>query len=136
MGRKRLCQMAEVIDLRAREAKEEKKRRGRALRRAQAVAEALACGVCPRRCAHCGMPVDAPPPGPPPKEAPYNFCAPCWEELNAFLRREKGQNEKAEAFWHTAEWAEVWRSWLANMKAREAFRRSATFLKLMEKIRD
>lgn len=129
--------MADVIDLSARGAKEKKKLKARSERRAQAVAAALACGVCPRRCIHCGLPVEEP--SAPLPEAPYNFCQPCKEELSAYLRRQKGQGGgqmEPEAFWHTDEWAETWRTWLENMKARQAFRSSTAFLKLMNEYQD
>lgn len=120
--------MADIIDLRAREAQDNKRRQARIARRAQAVAASLACGACPRRCMHCGMPLDEP--VYPPPQVPYNFCQACLEEYLAFVRGEKGR-AKPEAYWHTKEWADTWRTWLANMKANEEFRRSAAFHKLM-----
>jgi hypothetical protein len=122
--------MAEVIDLRQRDSKERRVRQARARRRAQAVASALSCGLCPRRCAHCGMAIDEPPlPGR--DLGPYPFCAPCLEEYRAFQRWEEGIQEP-EAYWHTDQWAEMWRSWLRHMEASDQFRRSAEFLRLMQ----
>ncbi len=120
--------MAEVIDLQRRKSKERRIAEGRARRRAQAVASSLSCGLCPRRCAHCGMAVEYS--APPPADAPYPFCEVCQEEYEAFRRREQGG--EPEAFWHTDEWAEAWRTWLAHMRAGAAFRSSPAFLKLME----
>jgi len=120
--------VAEVIDLKRRKSKERRIAEGRARRRAQAVASSLSCGVCPRRCAHCGLAVEYM--VPPPADAPYPFCEVCQEEYEAYRRQEKGGEQ--EAFWHTEEWAEAWRAWLAHMRAGDAFRRSPAFLKLME----
>lgn len=125
--------MAEVIELQPREALERKRRQERARRRSAAVASALACGLCPRRCAHCGLTIEEPRPSPP--EAPYPFCQECLEEYQAFRRREGGQTAP-EAFWHTDGWAEMWRSWLLYMRAGDEFRRSAVFLRLMEEHQD
>ncbi|MCB2186465.1 MAG: hypothetical protein KQJ78_08615 [Deltaproteobacteria bacterium] len=125
--------MAEVIDISQRQAKENKKRDARARRKAQAVAAALSCGMCPRRCAYCGLPVESY--TPPPAEAPYPFCDPCLEEYRAFARQEAGGGGP-EAFWHTEEWARMWHNWLAYMKASESFRRSAAFQRLMEEFSD
>ncbi len=125
--------MAEVIELNRRQAKERKIRQGRARRRAQAVASALSCGLCPRRCAHCGLPIEDPPL--PPMQAPYPFCQPCQEEYKAFKRWEEGLREQ-EAYWHTEDWAKMWRLWLEHMKAAEAFRASPEFLKLMQENQD
>ena len=81
--------MAEVIDLKRRKSKERRIAEGRARRRAQAVASSLSCGMCPRRCAHCGHArgVHGPPAG---GDAPYPFCEVCQEEYEAFRRREEG----------------------------------------------
>jgi hypothetical protein len=125
--------MAEVIELQPREALERKRHRESARRRAAAVASALACGLCPRRCAHCGQTIEEQRPSPP--EAPYPFCVECLEEYQAFRRREEGR-ATPEAFWHNDAWTEMWRSWLAHMKASDRFRGSAAFLRLMEEHRD
>lgn len=121
--------MAEVIDLSQRQGKQGRIEQARARRRAQAVASVLSCGCCPRRCAHCGQPVEHY--APPPVEAPYPFCEVCQEEYEAYRRREQGAQAR-EAFWHTDEWAACWRTWLAHMQAGQAFRASAAFLRLME----
>lgn len=121
--------MAEVIDLERRQSKQRRVEKARARRRAQAVASVLSCGVCPRRCAHCGLAIE--PYTPPAAEAPYPFCEVCQEEYEAFRRREEGGATR-EAFWHTDEWSECWRTWLAHMRASQAFRGSAVFLRLME----
>lgn len=121
--------MAEVIDLKRRRTKDKRIAEGRARRRAQAVASALSCGACPRRCAHCGLPVEQM--MPPPVDAPFPFCEVCQDEYEAYRRRERGSAEK-EAFWHNDEWAETWRAWLAHMKAGAKFRKTPAFLKLME----
>jgi len=126
--------MAEVIELMPRKAKERKRLEARAARRAQAVAGALACGICPRRCAYCGMAIEDQPGGRP-EGTPYSLCRDCYEEYQAFLRREQGAGEP-EAFWHTEQWAEMWRTWLANMRAKEAFRNSRAFFKLMSHLQD
>lgn len=120
--------MAEVIDLNGRKHKERKRREARARRRAQAVAMAMSCGMCPRRCVHCGLPIDEP--QTPPAEAPYPFCGPCLEEFRAYRRRLEG-NVRPEAYWHTEQWVDMWRTWLESMRANEEFRRSAEFLRLM-----
>lgn len=67
---------------------------------------------------------------PPPKEAPYPFCEACLDEYQAFKRLEDGH--APEAFWHTEEWAEAWRSWLKYMRAKDQFRQSPVFLRLIE----
>lgn len=121
--------MAEVIDLNPFEARERKRLKEDAKKRAAAVAGALSCGLCPRRCVHCGQAIETP--QPPPMDAPYPFCSECLQELLAFKRREKG-GQLQEAFWHTEEWAGMWRNWLAYMKASDDFRRSAAFLRLMQ----
>ncbi|MBU1274907.1 MAG: hypothetical protein KJ720_05975 [Proteobacteria bacterium] len=120
--------MAEVIDLKGRKSKERRIAEGRDRRRAQAVASALSCGLCPRRCAHCGQAVEFV--AAPPAEMPYPFCEVCQEEYQAFRRLEKGG--EPEAFWHTPQWAGTWRNWLAYMQANQEFRGSPAFLKLME----
>ncbi len=125
--------MAEVIELQPREALERKRRQESARRRSAAVASALACGLCPHRCAHCGQTIEEP--GAPQPEAPYPFCRECLEEYQAFRRREGGQTSP-EAFWHTGEWAAMWRTWLMYMRAGDDFRRSAAFLRLMEERQD
>lgn len=84
--------MAEVIDLQGRKGKERRIAEGRARRRAEAVASSLSCGMCPRRCAHCGQPAEFV--APPPMDAPYPFCEVCQEEYEAFRRLEKGVNPR------------------------------------------
>ncbi len=121
--------MAEVIDLNRLQHRERKANQDKARQRAQSVAAALSCGLCPRRCAHCGLAVEEP--LLPPPEAPYPFCGPCLEEYQAFRRHERGQGAP-EAFWHTERWASMWRSWLEHMRASDEFRRSPEFLRLME----
>lgn len=121
--------MAEVIDLKSRRGKEQRKLEGRARRRAEAVASALSCGSCPRRCAHCGMNLEQL--IPPPREAPYSLCEVCHGELVAYLRRKEGLVDE-DAFWHTEQWARRWQTWLEFMEANDAFRRSPAFLKLLE----
>lgn len=131
--------MAEVIDLNQRHKQGRKRLEDQARKRAAAVAGALSCGMCPRRCAHCGMAIEEaviPPP-----EAPYPFCGPCLEEYQAFRRFERQPAEdqdqhQVEAFWHTPRWAEMWRAWLAHMRACDEFRRSAEFLRLMQEHQD
>ncbi len=120
--------MAEIIDLNLRHKHQRKKLEDKAKERAAAVASALSCGLCPRRCAHCGMAIENP--VIPPPEAPYPFCGPCLEEYQAFRRLEDGQGEP-EAYWHSPRWAEMWRYWLKHMKACDDFRSSAEFLRLM-----
>ena len=120
--------MAEIIDLKRSKSKKRRIDEGRARRRAEAVASSLSCGMCPRRCAHCGLAVEYS--APPPLDAPYPFCEVCQEEYEAFRRQEEGG--EPEAFWHTKEWADAWRTWLAHMRASQAFRGSSAFLKLME----
>jgi len=122
--------MAEVIDISRLKAKERKKDQARARRRAQAVASALACGFCPRRCAHCGVPLETPLPAPP--EAPYPFCEPCLEEYRAYVRHLRDEEQPDPVFWHNEQWAQMWRCWLAYMEANRNFRASPAFLRLME----
>jgi hypothetical protein len=98
-------------------------------RKAQAVAAALACGLCPHRCAYCGLPIEDPVFSL--RSAPYPFCDPCREEYLAFLRYQEGITDHVE-YWHTEAWAAMWRSWLEHMKAGERFRRSPEFLRLMQ----
>lgn len=121
--------MADVIDLKKRQSKKQRIDKGRNRRKAEAVASMLSCGVCPRRCAHCGMAIEHF--SPPPLDALYPFCEVCQDEYEAYRRRENGDDCR-EAFWHTDEWADCWRTWLAQMRASEAFRGSAVFLRLME----
>lgn len=125
--------MAEVIDLQRRAGAQRKERQALAQRRAGAVAAALSCGLCPRRCAHCGLAIEDPPIASSP--APYPFCGPCLEEYQAFCRREQG-DASVEAFWHSQEWATMWRAWLEHMRASDHFRRSPEFLRLMEEHQD
>ncbi len=121
--------MAEVIDLERRKSAERRRRKARARRMAQAVASALSCGMCPRRCAHCGLPIDEP--GLIPGDAPYPMCSPCLAEYRAYRRREQGDTTR-EAYWHTEQWENMWRTWLEAMQAGEEFRRSPEFLRLMQ----
>lgn len=129
--------MAEVIDLNQRHKDSKKRLEDQARQRAASVAGALSCGLCPRRCAHCGMAIEeavVPPP-----EAPYPFCGPCLEEYQAYRRfaaEPEGSAPRGEAFWHTPRWAEMWRAWLAHMRACDEFRRSAEFLRLMQEHQD
>ena len=125
--------MAEVIDLHRLQNQERRANQAKARARAASVAAALSCGLCPRRCAHCGLAIEEP--TPPPLDAPYPFCGPCLEEYQAFRRREKGQ-DRPEAFWHTEQWARMWRGWLEHMRASDDFRRSPEFLRLMEEHQD
>ncbi|MBI4798709.1 MAG: hypothetical protein HY794_08255 [Desulfarculus sp.] len=125
--------MAEVIDLKRRAGAQRKERQALAQRRAGAVAAALSCGLCPRRCAHCGLAIEDPPIASSP--APYPFCGPCLEEYQAYCRREQG-DASVEAFWHSPQWAEMWRAWLAHMRASDHFRRSPEFLRLMDAHQD
>jgi hypothetical protein len=125
--------MADVIELQPREALERKRYRESARLRATAVASALACGLCPRRCAHCGQTIEEA--WTSPTEAPYPLCPECLEEYQAFRRREQGLTA-IEAFWHNDEWVEMWRSWLAHMKAGDRFRGSAAFMRLMKERQD
>jgi len=126
--------MAEVIDLKNRASRGIKVRRARARRRAQAVASALGCGVCPRRCAYCGMTLDDPVSAP--GQGPYPFCPGCDGEYRDFLRWEEGLREEREKYWHTERWAGMWRSWLKHMEASEEFRRSAEFLRLIQEAQE
>ena len=121
--------MAEVIDLKRRKAQEKKRRTGQARRRAEAVAAALSCGCCPRRCSHCGLPIENEmiPEG---HTAPYGFCAACMEEYRAYKRQESG-GEK-EVYWHTQEWFDMWHAWVEHQEASAKFRSSPMFLKLMQ----
>ncbi len=121
--------MAKVIELNQRQDQQRRRQRAQARRRAQAVASALACGLCPRRCAHCGLAIEEPVTLP--SEAPYPFCGPCLEEYQAFRRRQQGQ-EQPEAFWHNDAWARSWSTWLEFMRSKEEFRQSAAFLRLMQ----
>lgn len=66
--------MAKVIELNQRQDQQRRRQRAQARRRAQAVASALACGLCPRRCAHCGLAIEDPVTAP--SEAPYPFAGP------------------------------------------------------------
>jgi hypothetical protein len=125
--------MAEVIDLNRRACAQKKDQQDQARRRAGAVAAALSCGLCPRRCAHCGLAIEDVPIGA--AQAPYPFCGPCLEEYQAYQRREQGQPQ-IEAYWHSPEWAAMWRAWLEHMRAGERFRRSPEFLKLMAENQD
>lgn len=126
--------MAEVIDLKKRKTKQRRQTEGRNKRLAQAVASAMSCGMCPRRCAHCGMALE---------EAfiamreraPYPMCEPCQEEYFAYLRLREGVTE-GQAYWHTERWAEMWAAWLRHMESVDKFRRSAQFLRLMEEYPD
>jgi hypothetical protein len=124
--------MAEVIELNGQKAREQKRRKARARRRAQAVASAMSCGMCPHRCSRCGLSLDA---GPSSDLAPYPFCNACLEEYLAFQRRENGDKHQ-EAFWHTAQWAKMWRAWLDFMRSTEAFRSSTAFMRLMHEHQD
>ena len=125
--------MAEIIELQHRQHVQQKERQALAKRRAGAVAAALSCGLCPRRCAHCGMAIEDTPmvSGP----TPYPFCAPCLEEYEAYRRRQQGL-ATPEAFWHTPQWQAMWRAWLEHMRASDDFRRSPECLKLMEEFQD
>ena len=125
--------MAEIIDLHRRAGAQQKQQEAQARRRAGAVAAALSCGLCPRRCAHCGLAIEDPPIASSP--APYPFCVPCLEEYQAFFRREQGHGQP-EAYWHTAQWSAMWRAWLEHMGANDRFRRSPEFLRLMEEHQD
>ena len=125
--------MAEVIDLHRRAGAQQKEQREQAQRRAGAVAAALSCGLCPRRCAHCGLAIEDVPAAA--SLAPYPFCGPCLEEYLAYQRRQQGQTQ-TEAYWHSQAWVEMWRAWLAHMRAGEQFRRSPEFLRLMAENQD
>ena len=125
--------MAEVIELSGRQAKERRRKKARADRRAAAIAAAMSCGLCPRRCAHCGLALEGAPVLVP--EVPYPFCQPCAEELEAFRRYRQGDQDK-EAFWHTDDWSRMWQSWLDHMGAMETFRRSGEFFRLMQEHED
>ncbi|MFH1034628.1 MAG: hypothetical protein V1806_08995 [Pseudomonadota bacterium] len=125
--------MAEVIELNRRACAQQKDQRDQARRRAGAVAAALSCGLCPRRCAHCGLAIEDAPPAA--SLAPYPFCGPCLEEYLAYQRRQRGQTQ-LEAYWHSPQWAEMWRAWLEHMGAGERFRSSPEFLRLMAETQD
>lgn len=125
--------MAEIIDLHHRQNAQHQERMALAKRRAGAVAAALSCGLCPRRCAHCGLAIEEPPLVSAP--APYPFCGPCLEEYQAYQRRQGGL-ATPEAFWHTAQWQAMWRAWLEHMQASAEFRRSPECLRLMEEFQD
>lgn len=125
--------MAEVIDLKNRRSQEQKRLRESATRRVRAVAGALACGLCPRRCSYCGLAIENPLAVA--KEAPYPFCESCWEEYRAFKRREQNTGGQ-EAFWHNEQWGRMWRAWLGQMEAAEDFRRTPAFMKLMQEHQD
>ena len=121
--------MAEVIDLSQRLIREKRRRQAQERRRAEAVAEAMACGLCPHRCSHCGAVIDEyvlPLP-----EAPYPLCPTCTDELRAYLEYKRGEGSR-EAFWHNEQWERMWESWLAYMKAAQEFRRSPAFMRLMQ----
>ncbi len=124
--------MAEVIDLNGRQARKQKRRKARAMRRAQAVAGALSCGMCPHRCARCGVALEG---GPAPGMTPWPMCPACHEEYLAYKRLKEGLEDR-EAFWHTQQWAEMWRSWLEFMQHTNEFRKSAAFTRLIQEIRD
>ena len=89
--------MAEVIDLKGRKARDRKRLKARAMRRAQAVAGAMSCGMCPHRCARCGMGLED---GPAYGKSPWPMCSACYEEYLAYKRYKEGLEDK-EAFWHT-----------------------------------
>jgi hypothetical protein len=125
--------MAEVIDLRRRCNAQQKDQQDQARRRAGAVAASLSCGLCPRRCAHCGLAIEDPPIDA--GQAPYPFCGPCLEEYQAYRRRQQGQGQP-EAYWHSDQWAAMWRAWLEHMRAGEDFRASPEFLRLMAENQD
>jgi len=120
--------MAEVIDLSRRTSKQRRIDQGRQRRKAEAVAAAMSCGICPRRCAFCGQGVEEP--QPPLVKVPYPLCASCHDEATAFLRREEGLAD--DVFWHTEQWAAMWRGWLAFMEAAGKFRGAPEFLRLMQ----
>lgn len=124
--------MAEVIDIARRKGKERRKADARQRRKAQAVASALSCGLCPRRCAMCGQSVeDYLPLG----QAPYPFCEACHEEYLAFKRLEAGDGGD-DAYWHNDQWAAMWRNWLSYMEASATFRQSPGFYRLMQEYSD
>ena len=125
--------MAEVIDLKDRKGQEQKKLRESAGRRMRAVAGALACGLCPRRCSYCGLAIENPlaVAG----DSPYPFCESCGEEYRAFKRRDRKSAEQ-EAFWHNEQWERMWRTWLEQMQAAEEFRRTPAFMRLMREYQD
>ncbi len=125
--------MAEVIDLHRRKARERRVKKARADRRAQAVAAALSCGICPRRCAFCGLP--AMELTPQTLKIPYPFCEACFDEHQAFQNWQEGDQGDG-VFWHTKEWAQMWRTWLAAMEAGQGFRSSPAFQKLMSRYTD
>lgn len=122
--------MAEIIDLAKRKTKQSKRKEGRLKRTAQAVAAALSCGICPRRCAHCGLALEevfiAMR-----EKAPYPMCDPCQQEYFSYMRYREGIKQD-QPFWHTEEWAEMWEAWLHHMESIDKFRRTAQFLRLME----
>jgi hypothetical protein len=120
--------MAEVIELNGRKTRDKKRRKADARRRAQAVASAMSCGICPHRCSRCGLALES---GPASDLAPYPFCEPCHQEYLAYKRRENG-DEHQDAFWHTAEWVQMWRTWLEYMRSTDAFRGSAAFMRLVQ----
>lgn len=122
--------MADVIDLsRRNETKQRRRQEGRNRRKAEAVASALSCGMCPRKCAFCGQAIEYP--EPPLSKVPYPLCDCCRDEAQAFLRYEEGLIDD-NTFWQTEQWAHLWRSWLAHMDALGRFRNSREFLKLMQ----
>ena len=124
--------MAEVIDLKGRKTRDRKRLEARAMRRAQAVAGAMSCGMCPHRCARCGMGLED---GPALGKSPWPMCSACHEEYLAYKRYKEGLEDR-EAFWHTAQWAEMWRAWLEFMQHTDQFRKSAVFTRLIQEIRD
>jgi len=125
--------MAEIIDLTHRKGQEEKRLKAGAQERMQAVAGSLACGFCPRRCAHCGLAIEKPQAAA--GEAPYPFCPSCLEEYRAYRRREQGAAGQ-EAYWHNEQWALMWQAWLKHMQAVESFRRTPAFFRLMQEKQD
>ena len=121
--------MAEVIDLDGKKRQHEKDRREKAKKRAVAVAGALTCGLCPHRCAHCGLPIKDQVNLP--AELNFPLCGICLEEYQAYKRKENGEKGR-EAFWHTEQWFATWRTWLEYMRTSDEFRRSPAFLKLIQ----
>jgi len=97
------------------------------------VADSLACGFCPRRCAYCGLAVKEPMAAA--GDSPYPFCPSCLEEYRAYRRREQDAAGQ-EAYWHNEQWFLMWQAWLRHMQAVEAFRRTPVFFRLMQEKQD
>jgi hypothetical protein len=103
-----------------------------ARRRAQAVASAMSCGMCPHRCSRCGLALDA---GPSSDLAPYPFCNACLEEYLAF-QRAKTVTSIRTPFGTPPNGPRCGAPGWIIMRSTDAFSGSAAFMRLMQEHRN